>query len=57
MTLMDCRTGAPGTELQKYEQDTWPHFFKLAQKLPEAGVHFQSKWLATAGRETPAASS
>lgn len=42
---MGCRTGAPGTKLQKYEKDTWPHFSKLAQKLPEAGIHFQSKWL------------
>lgn len=35
-------TGAPGTPLQKFEKDTWPHFYKLAKNLPAAGIHFQS---------------
>lgn len=39
---MHDSTGAPGTPLQQFERDTWPHFYKLAKKLPEAGVHFQS---------------
>ena len=31
-----------GTETASYERNTWPELAHLAQKLPEAGVHFQT---------------
>ncbi|KAK5117352.1 hypothetical protein LTR62_005969 [Meristemomyces frigidus] len=35
------RVAKPGTPSQSYERDTWPELARLAQDLPEAGVHFQ----------------
>ncbi|PNS18864.1 D-amino-acid oxidase [Sphaceloma murrayae] len=31
----------PGTPSNVYERDTWPELERLAQDLPEAGIHFQ----------------
>lgn len=33
--------GKEGSPSAIYERDTWPELARLAQDLPEAGVHFQ----------------
>ncbi|KAK0512451.1 hypothetical protein JMJ35_005579 [Cladonia borealis] len=35
----------PGTDLEKWEADTWPELEKLATLHPEAGIHFQAATL------------
>lgn len=39
--MSPSRVSKPGTALQAYEIETWLEFKRLAETLPEAGIHFQ----------------
>ncbi|OCL13599.1 FAD dependent oxidoreductase [Glonium stellatum] len=33
--------GVPGTNLQRFERDTWPELHRICTEVAEAGIHFQ----------------
>ena len=41
--MIDCRTGAKGSDQARWEKETWPALEKLAREVPEAGVHIQGE--------------
>lgn len=41
--LTDPSVAKEGTASGDFERDTWPELSRLAQDLPEAGVHFQGR--------------
>ena len=33
--------GVPGTNLQRFERDTWPELHRICDEVVEAGIHYQ----------------
>jgi hypothetical protein len=46
--------GKPGSQLQKYEEATWPELNRICKHVPEAGIHYQNA--VTLGRTKDAGS-
>jgi len=46
--------GRPGSNLQKFEQATWPELDRICREIPEAGIHYQET--ITYGRRKDAGS-
>jgi D-amino-acid oxidase len=46
--------GKPGSQLQKFEEATWPELDRICRHVPEAGIHYQKS--VTLGRTKDAGS-